>query len=154
MSPPNERSPGPLNAAGWAALVFTVGGATALAWGALGSSGWVPAIEAALGPVCHHAPARTLTVGGEPMAVCARCSGLYAGAALGAWTGWLTPRPWLRVGAGLAGAATALGLAAAALEAAGALATTNEVRAGLGVALGFGVPWVAARGGALLARAR
>jgi len=33
---------------------------------------------------CHQMPARTLVVMGNPMVVCSRCAGIYAGMALGA----------------------------------------------------------------------
>jgi uncharacterized membrane protein len=36
-------------------------------------------------PVCHQDPARSLWVFGGPVAVCARCLGMYLGAAAGAW---------------------------------------------------------------------
>ncbi len=55
------------------------------------------AIAAALtyrigGVVCHQDPARSFTVSGIQMPVCARCAGLYAGAALGGLLtlGWVT----------------------------------------------------------------
>lgn len=36
-------------------------------------------------PVCHQDPARSFWILGTPIAVCARCLGIYLGAALGAW---------------------------------------------------------------------
>lgn len=36
-------------------------------------------------PVCHQDPARSLWLFGGPVAVCARCLGIYLGAAAGAW---------------------------------------------------------------------
>lgn len=40
-------------------------------------------------PVCHQMPARSLHVGAVPVALCDRCTGIYAGLVLGvAGTGW------------------------------------------------------------------
>ncbi len=36
-------------------------------------------------PVCHQDPARSFWILGAPVAVCARCLGIYLGAAAGAW---------------------------------------------------------------------
>lgn len=36
-------------------------------------------------PVCHQDPARSFWIFGAPVAVCARCLGIYLGAAAGAW---------------------------------------------------------------------
>jgi len=36
-------------------------------------------------PVCHQDPARSFWLLGAPVAVCARCLGIYLGAAAGAW---------------------------------------------------------------------
>ena len=36
-------------------------------------------------PVCHQDPARSFWILGAPLAVCARCLGIYLGAAVGAW---------------------------------------------------------------------
>jgi uncharacterized membrane protein len=110
----------------------------------------VGVVEAIGGPICHHDPARTLAIGGELLPVCARCTGLYAGAALGGVVGlgWRLNR----VGA-LAFAATALtglGFVAAVAEAAGWLATANGPRVVLGAALGVGVPGMCTFGGRLL----
>lgn len=50
----------------------------------------------AFSTLCHQDPLRTLSVLDEPMVVCSRCAGLYAGVALGA----LLPLPdrWRRHG--------------------------------------------------------
>ena len=40
------------------------------------------ALRSALHPLCHQFPSRSLTWWGQPLAVCARCEGLYLGGAL------------------------------------------------------------------------
>ncbi len=44
--------------------------------------------------VCHQRPDRTFHLGGRPLGVCQRCSGLYTGL----WVGWLAGgvTPWTR----------------------------------------------------------
>lgn len=42
------------------------------------------AVRAAFRTVCHQIPERTFHVGGQPLAVCHRCLGIYAGLAAGA----------------------------------------------------------------------
>ena len=49
-------------------------------------------------PVCHQDPARSFWLFGAPLAVCARCLGIYLGAAAGAWI----PAPRRMVLSGLA----------------------------------------------------
>jgi uncharacterized membrane protein len=49
---------------------------------------------AACGRMCHQQPARSFRSHGQPWPVCARCTGLYAGAAAGAWCAVL----WVRSG--------------------------------------------------------
>jgi len=40
-------------------------------------------------PVCHQLPGRSLHIGGVPLAICDRCSGIYLGLVLGvSVTGW------------------------------------------------------------------
>lgn len=39
-------------------------------------------------PICHQKAERSLTLFGRPQAVCARCSGLYAGAIVGMLAAW------------------------------------------------------------------
>lgn len=43
------------------------------------------------GSVCHRLPARSLWFGDRPLAVCARCTGLYLGGASGLFLAWLFP---------------------------------------------------------------
>lgn len=71
-------------------------GACAVSWAALlpaavwaaGHSVWPPGLLAtcvyAIGAmVCHQLPERSFLLAGTPLPVCARCTGIYAGAALG-----------------------------------------------------------------------
>jgi len=68
-----------------------------------GRSGWGPALRLVYAPVCHQNVERSMTLADGKQAVCARCSGLYAGGVLGlvVATLWLAgtgrcPRPvWL-----------------------------------------------------------
>ncbi|MGH9901917.1 MAG: DUF2085 domain-containing protein [Pyrinomonadaceae bacterium] len=50
---------------------------------ARGSVLWSHAVYQAFGVVCHQMPERSFHFGGYPLAVCARCAGLYAGFAAG-----------------------------------------------------------------------
>lgn len=46
-------------------------------------------IRQSFAPVCHQMPSRSLHIGGEPVAICDRCSGIYLGLVVGvAATGW------------------------------------------------------------------
>jgi uncharacterized membrane protein len=98
----------------------------------------------ACGRLCHQQPARSFHSHGEPWPVCARCTGLYAGAAVGAWCAVL----WRRAGRKPQGAHRAEGfrwplLAAAAptaatwaVEFAGIAAFSNLARFVLALPLG------------------
>lgn len=63
-------------------------------------------IRLALRPACHQIGDRCLDLGSGPLAVCARCSGLYAGAFLGllvtATAGRRFRPPWALLGAAAA----------------------------------------------------
>jgi len=113
-------------------------GAETAAW-ALGHPA-LPMIEEATGAWCHHDPARTLHWGAEPLPVCARCTGLYAGLGLGPALGLLLPwrgRVLLPVTA-LATIPMGIGLLAAVAEALGLLSTANPTRLFLGLCLTMG----------------
>lgn len=48
-----------------------------------------PVVRQCFAPVCHQLPARSPHVGGVPIAICDRCSGIYLGLVIGvSLTGW------------------------------------------------------------------
>jgi uncharacterized membrane protein len=49
-----------------------------------GHASWGRVVYAGFAPVCHQMPERSFAAWGLPLAVCARCAGMYAGFALGA----------------------------------------------------------------------
>jgi len=84
-------------------LVCVTVSTLALAWCALAASppwlhhaghdGAAMVVRLLFLPVCHQIVSRSLHVGGEPLAVCARCAGLYAGFLAGCLAGlWITAR--------------------------------------------------------------
>ncbi|HEV2021449.1 MAG TPA: DUF2085 domain-containing protein [Terriglobales bacterium] len=83
-------------------------------------------------PVCHQDPARLFWIFGGPVAVCARCLGIYLGAAVGAWI----PAPRRVLLAGLALFA-ALNLADVLTEAAAWHGNWKLTRLILGALLGL-----------------
>lgn len=95
------------------------------------------------GRVCHQRSERCFRIRGRPMPVCARCTGLYAGAAL---AGPLA----LFLAAGLSSRRARLAVALAALptviswgiEFAGLAHPSNSVRAIAALPLGFAVAWL------------
>jgi uncharacterized membrane protein len=112
--------------------------------------------------ICHQRPERSFHLGSMPFPVCARCTGIYAGAAA---TGIValavmasqerrtsrnTARPHgsrrdvMRSRAALAVCA-APALVTLLVEWAGGRAPSNEIRALSGLALGGGVAWVLMR---------
>ena len=64
------------------------------AWLPLGAVG--AGLDAAFVTMCHRLPERTLVLAGVPMPLCSRCSGIFAGVALGALAVWpsLSARAW------------------------------------------------------------
>jgi len=48
-----------------------------------GGHAWAHGLRLAYAPLCHQLPQRCLWIGAHAQAVCARCAGLYLGAALG-----------------------------------------------------------------------
>jgi uncharacterized membrane protein len=93
--------------------------------------------------VCHQRPERCFSIAGRPLPVCARCTGLYAGAAIAAPLALL-------LASGLSGSrARRLVFLAAmptivtwSLEAAGVAHPSNLVRAIAGLPLGFAAGWL------------
>jgi len=53
--------------------------------------GGAEVVRAAYAPLCHQLPARSLHFAGQPLPVCARCLGLYAGGFGGLFLAWLIP---------------------------------------------------------------
>lgn len=97
--------------------------------------------------VCHQAAARSFSVRGVALPVCARCTGLYAGVPLGLLAGLLVPRA--RAGGPsarrlLAWAALPT-LATIVAEHAGGAPVPGWLRAALGAALSAAAAFVIAR---------
>jgi len=99
--------------------------------------------------VCHQLPERSFHRGGYQLPVCARCLGIYAGAACGALIGAvLIARASSRMGMSARAARWFVGVGAmptlisVALEMAGAWQTTNAMRFGLGLPLGLASAFV------------
>ena len=130
---------------------------------ALGLAAWLwvallvlaPAALAPIGAlICHQRPERSFFIGGTQIPVCARCTGLYAGAALGvlvAAGGLLAQRPYGRTIAAplpsdrarrifvIAALPTAVTWM---LEAAGLVPFSNAVRFAAGLPLGLAAAWL------------
>lgn len=92
-------------------LVLAIAAGAALLWtGGIVLAPWLAASDSIFGgllrlayrPSCHQIPDRCLDLGFGPLAVCARCAGLYVGGTLGLlWTALRNqpcrPRPLLLV---------------------------------------------------------
>ena len=70
-----------LTAAGTAIWLSAIFLAPALA--GRGSAGAARLLYAAFSPICHQIPGRCFSIHGHPLAVCARCLGIYSGFAAG-----------------------------------------------------------------------
>jgi uncharacterized membrane protein len=112
--------------------------------------GWAGAILYAVGSlICHQLPERSFYLAGFQLPVCARCLGIYFGAACGAALAWMRSRRGENslpvppaTGRLLAFAAAAPTLLTVALEAAGLWYPSNFVRAYAGFPLGVVVAFV------------
>lgn len=93
--------------------------------------------------ICHQRHERSFAIAGVQMPVCARCSGLYIGGALGSLLGWMAiaraGSTRTRVTLLLAAIPTALTWS---LEAAGVAGFSNSARAVAAVPLGLAAGWV------------
>jgi uncharacterized membrane protein len=73
---PTRKSP-------WLWVVLSLALILAAVWLFLTPEGLLGKADAVGYAVCHRIPARSFTIAGRPMAMCARCSGLFLGAVLG-----------------------------------------------------------------------
>jgi len=89
--------------------------------------------------VCHQEAQRSFWIAGAPVAVCARCLGIYLGAAVGAWMRW--PR---RVAVRFLAVAAVINGLDVATEMAGLHGNWMDLRFVFGVVLGVGMAAVVA----------
>ena len=123
-------------------------GALLLAPMAIASNGYVTSAGAAGlysagARICHQRPERCFWIHGRPMPVCARCTGLYAGAAVaGPLTLLLASRLSTRRARTLATVAAVPTLVTWGTEMAGLIHPTNAVRFAAALPLGFVAAWL------------
>ena len=126
-----------------AATLF-VAGMVAAPWLA-SRSGWGVALHVAYRPMCHQMPERCFDLGAGPLAVCARCIGLYVGGLVGLWWPVMTGRvPRLGLRALLLAAAPSV--VDFAFGAAGLPSLTNLPRALVALPLGLVLGLLLAQG--------
>ena len=94
-------------------------------------------------PVCHQEPARCLQIHGLPMAVCARCLGIYTGGTAAFIAAAVRP---VRLPRLLLAAAVGINSIDVALGLLGLPSSGNTVRTVLGATLGLAAGLVAAEG--------
>lgn len=126
-----------------AAALF-VAGMAAAPWLA-SRSGWGVALHLAYRPMCHQMADRCFDLGAGPLAVCARCTGLYVGGLLGLWLPVLTGRT-ARLGVGTLIISAAPSIADFALGVVGLPSLTNLPRAVVALPLGLVLGLLLARG--------
>lgn len=83
----------------WAGMLAAAVLVLALAW----LPPWLPeparqVVMQAFAPACHQIPARSPHVAGTPIAICDRCTGIYAGLVLGILTVPVLHRTWRGLG--------------------------------------------------------
>jgi uncharacterized membrane protein len=105
--------------------------------------------------ICHQLPERSFYVEGFQLPVCARCFGLYAGAAAGSIVGALAGRadrgrPAPRPAVVFTAIAALPTVASLAIEWGAGWPVSNVVRAAAGLSLGFAVAFVVVRAVATL----
>jgi uncharacterized membrane protein len=104
------------------------------------------AIYAIGGAVCHQLEPRSFHVWGRQMPVCARCTGIYAGAALGAILAAARPRALRQSPRSMAAVGTAPIAVSVLVEWTTGVATSNGLRCATGVVAGLAVAWVLVAG--------
>jgi hypothetical protein len=140
-----------LAAVGWAVMLATA----AVARGASGGPRLLADVVYAVGDrVCHQRPERSFSTGGHAWPVCARCTGLYVGGAVGALAAFGRTRGRRRGTARRPGAerfrrpllvAAAPTACAWALEWVGGWPVSNAARWGAAVPLGLVIGWLIAQ---------
>ena len=95
--------------------------------------------------VCHQRVDRSFMVFGEPMPVCARCTGIYLSGALGATAAWLTVQSTPRHTRAVILAAALPTLVSVAVEWGGLMQPGNSVRALAAVPVGAACGWIFVR---------
>jgi uncharacterized membrane protein len=103
------------------------------------------AVGAAGALVCHQRVERSFMIGGRPMPVCARCTGLYVSGAAGALAAWLVlPRMPRRTRAAILAAAVPTVITIV-VEWAGLAEPGNVARAMAALPLGAACGWMFVR---------
>lgn len=95
--------------------------------------------------VCHQRAERSFHAAGHPLPVCARCTGLYLSAALGAlfaWFGGARMPPGVKAMLAVAALPTLLTVA---IEWAGVASPSNVLRAAAALPLGVAAGWILIR---------
>jgi uncharacterized membrane protein len=95
--------------------------------------------------VCHQRVERTFWIGGSPMPVCARCTGIYLSGALGALAAWLSvPVMPRRTRKAILAAAVPTAVTIG-VEWAGVMQPGNAMRAVAAVPIGAACGWIFVR---------
>ena len=95
--------------------------------------------------VCHQRVDRSFILFGEPMPVCARCTGIYLSGALGATAAWLTVQSMPRQTRVVLLAAAMPTVASVVVEWAGLMQPGNSVRALAALPVGAACGWIFVR---------
>jgi uncharacterized membrane protein len=97
--------------------------------------------------VCHQLPERSFHLWTRQLPVCARCTGIYVGAAIGSLVALAAPMRGLatRVERAIPVAACAPTAATLVFEWTTGVTPSNAVRAAAGVALGAPIAWLVVR---------
>jgi uncharacterized membrane protein len=119
----------------WSAALLAAIIAAPLAASSGRPEGWF--LYQAFSPFCHQQPRRSWQLQGYPLAVCARCVGVYGGLLLAALLGLQLPTKAVGMALALLGASWAL-------EFTGLVASSAEIRCVTGLVLGCSAGAVAA----------
>jgi len=98
------------------------------------------------GAVCHQLEPRSFHLWGHQMPVCARCTGIYAGAALGAVLAAFRPRAVRLSPRWMAAVGTAPIALSVLAEWTTGVATSNGLRCATGIVAGLATAWVLVAG--------